>query len=637
MDSTMEKESTKETINDNDTQQKIEKLLAQITELKSENQKSSEEFGIQRGKMKDLFLQKEDELKKLHDEVKKLRDERDDARSQATVITINYESRLEEEKARYESELSALNSLVNATFEEASRYDKEIRDLKTRNAELESELKLAGSSGTGGGAAGLTGGAGGAESVLSAPGAMLSTFARKVYHQLGSVDLPHQGNSENLEESMRKAKEDAEVLRSLVVPLEEEISALKNKLRETDDQLQKYKMKERRGLEERFSSKSSEDLEGVSDVASTPCEMCLNYERELVETQSRVTELEREISIMNRLKEELKKESVFRKQMEEKWSESKEQHKQEVTELQGKLEANETGLNELKKTYIRAKEEINKQFFRLTEERRATHEKLERLQLENENLVGKYNRHSQSLQNEEINLPNTVEALQEMWLRQREDLIKARVGLEHSEETVKTLECLCSASEEKQAEIASRLVKMESERRKLEHELARYQSRIEQLERHEQERLKEIEEQKSLINMLKSEKRKLEDSENELRSRLISLQTGLENGEAVQKDFVRLSQSLQKELERLRVQNNVLRWEHEEDVSECRGCEQPFKSTKGKMNCRHCGRIFCNSCLSHKVYTGRSQRESRVCQVCHTLLDSETAPYFSTGPPQQHK
>lgn len=42
-----------------DTQQKIEKLLAQITELKSENQKSSEEFGIQRGKMKELFLQKE--------------------------------------------------------------------------------------------------------------------------------------------------------------------------------------------------------------------------------------------------------------------------------------------------------------------------------------------------------------------------------------------------------------------------------------------------------------------------------------------------------------------------------------------------------------------------------------------------
>ena len=42
-----------------DTQQKVEKLLEQITELKTENQKSNEEFGIQRGKMKELFLQKE--------------------------------------------------------------------------------------------------------------------------------------------------------------------------------------------------------------------------------------------------------------------------------------------------------------------------------------------------------------------------------------------------------------------------------------------------------------------------------------------------------------------------------------------------------------------------------------------------
>lgn len=35
-----------------------------------------------------------------------------------------------------------------------------------------------------------------------------------------------------------KAQEDADVLRSLVVPLEEEIVALKDKLRETDAKLQ---------------------------------------------------------------------------------------------------------------------------------------------------------------------------------------------------------------------------------------------------------------------------------------------------------------------------------------------------------------------------------------------------------------
>lgn len=650
----MEKDSTSDTINDNDTQQKVEKLLAQITELKSENQKSNEEFGIQRGKMKELFLQKEDELKKLEDEIKRTRDERDEARSQVTIASFDFESRLEEEKSKFAAEISDLHSLVNATLEEASRYEQEISRLRQRNLDLENELK---SSGTGS----VTSNAGNvssreSDSVLSAPGAMLSTLARKVASQLGAVDLPaHHGSSENLEESMRKAKEDAEMLRSLVVPLEEEISALKAKLRETDEQLQSYKAKEQSSAKGIITSKSSEDLHNQEVQSSSgtddnkhsqlesestkgkalACEMCLNYERELVESQRRVSDLEKEVSVMDRLKEELQRESVFRKQMEDKWQESKEHHKQEVTELQQKLEASESSLNELRQTYFKAKEEISKQFSRLCEERKTTQEKLEKLQLENENLVGKYNRHSQDLQNEEINLPNTVEGLQEMWLAQREELIKARVGLEHSEESVRSLECLYTGSEEKLLQLRNQLVVLESERGQLEQEMARRQSKIAQLEHNNGEWRRQAEQLKSFVSSLQADKKKLEDSENELRLRLSSLQTGLENGEAVQKDFVRLSQSLQKELERLRGQNNVLRWEHEEDVTECRGCEQPFKSTRGKQNCRHCGRIFCSNCLSHKVYTGRSLRESRVCQVCHTLLDSKTAPYFSTGPPPQ--
>lgn len=38
-----------------------------------------------------------------------------------------------------------------------------------------------------------------------------------------------------------QAQEDAQVLRSLVVPLEEEIKALKEKLRATDEELQSYR------------------------------------------------------------------------------------------------------------------------------------------------------------------------------------------------------------------------------------------------------------------------------------------------------------------------------------------------------------------------------------------------------------
>lgn len=53
-----------------------------------------------------------------------------------------------------------------------------------------------------------------------------------------------------------------------------------------------------------------------------------------------------------------------------------------------------------------------------------------------------------------------------------------------------------------------------------------------------------------------------------------------------------------------------------------------------QLHCKHCGRIFCSSCLTHTVHSGPNSRPSKVCDVCHTLLVRDSAPYFSTVPPQ---
>ncbi|KAG8322726.1 effector protein 1 [Homalodisca vitripennis] len=53
-------------------------------------------------------------------------------------------------------------------------------------------------------------------------------------------------------------------------------------------------------------------------------------------------------------------------------------------------------------------------------------------------------------------------------------------------------------------------------------------------------------------------------------------------------------------------------------------------------HCRHCIRVFCVNCLSHTVASGPNHRPSKVCDVCHTLLDRDTAPYFSTDPPHSN-
>lgn len=84
--------------------------------------------------------------------------------------------------------------------------------------------------------------------------AVTKTLARKVGNltnpnilmsQATPAPLPTSTSSEAstddyLEQSMKRAQEDVEVLRSLVLPLEEEIKALKDKLRSTDDQLRVY-------------------------------------------------------------------------------------------------------------------------------------------------------------------------------------------------------------------------------------------------------------------------------------------------------------------------------------------------------------------------------------------------------------
>ncbi|XP_023237565.1 RUN and FYVE domain-containing protein 2-like [Centruroides sculpturatus] len=128
--------------------------------------------------------------------------------------------------------------------------------------------------------------------------------------------------------------------------------------------------------------------------------------------------------------------------------------------------------------------------------------------------------------------------------------------------------------------------------------------------------------------------KKLENETHELKAKVQSLQNDLDVSEAVQKDFVKLSQSLQVELEKIRQSDCEVRWQHDDDVTECNNCKKTFHSKKEKQHCKHCGKVFCPECTSKLVRSGPQNRLFKVCNVCHTLLDRDTAPYFSSQPPQ---
>jgi len=102
--------------------------------------------------------------------------------------------------------------------------------------------------------------------------------------------------------------------------------------------------------------------------------------------------------------------------------------------------------------------------------------------------------------------------------------------------------------------------------------------------------------------------KQLEEQVAELKSRVGSLQQELDNSEAVQKDFVRLSQSLQVQLERIREADTQVRWQHEEDVEECQGCRSGFSFTRSKV-----GTLLLQvNCVLLKTYFERTNYSTEV-------------------------
>ncbi|XP_071582622.1 rab GTPase-binding effector protein 2 isoform X1 [Temnothorax nylanderi] len=600
-----------------------------ISRLESENVKMREEFNVQRAKMKELFLQKEEELKRrleenmgLQKENLRLKNELDEAKSQLVVADLKIQNDIMIEKRKAQEEIASLQQVIHETVEESSCSRKQLvsevsklqlalSKLQEENALLKTQLPR--------------------DPPTDGPQISLSTvtktLARKVVSQLGADSLSL--GPDNLEESMRKVKkyaqEDAEVLRSLVVPLEEEIKALKEKLRSTDDELQKYK---------EVLLKRRQQEPGSFEPS---CDMCVNYEAQLVKVEATAKDLEKQLLDSQRMlqaqKEDLAKEVEFRKEMEEKWNEKKEEHKIKVAELTVTSQTAQQNLLELKKTFEQIQRNVSEELCKLTRGREEVQRHLTALQMENENLVGKHSKHSQQLQSESINMPNTVEELHMSLLKIREDLITAKVAQEVAQEKEETLRYEVTLLRE-QMEQESRV--KEQDNAVLKNEISGLRAQLDKYIRDhrtladKEEKLDRLE--KQLQEVLK-EKKDADSVTTELRQRVMSLQQELDTSEAVQKDFVRLSQSLQVQLERIRQAGSEVRWQHEEDVEECPSCHTTFSVTKKKVHCRHCGHIFCQSCLSHVVNSGPKQRPSRVCDVCHTLLVQDTAPYFSQEPP----
>ncbi|ESO97854.1 hypothetical protein LOTGIDRAFT_228394 [Lottia gigantea] len=444
-----------------------------------------------------------------------------------------------------------------------------------------------------------------------------------------------------------------------ITDLTPEVEARKSLLAVAKSKSDNLSLEGKRLVSEREWKLLQQEMKTSREKLGRPCHMCTNYEAQLQTVQ---TEFKEATSEAQKLDRHLKSEKTASENQQKYIAELEEAIKTKADEvfglissLQNKLSESEKYLVQTKQQSVQSQLQLQDQLKTLTESRQEVQKELNKLQEENESLMGKHSKTAQQLQNEDINLPDNMEEMQLLLLKYREEIIAAKVAKEHLEDTLRSeilfLKDQVVSEQQEKNNIEETLTQeihglqekqacFESIQSELERESA-VRAEFETKFRENELALKNLQaKNKQLISVLQQRveefdkaKVKFEEESQASRSKIQSLQIDLDNSEAVQRDFVKLSQSLQIQLEKIRQAENEVRWQHEDDVDECMNCKQVFSVTKRKHHCKHCGKIFCNDCITKTVASGRNLRASKVCDVCHTILVKDATPYFCTEPP----
>uniref|UniRef100_A0A182JM07 Uncharacterized protein n=1 Tax=Anopheles atroparvus TaxID=41427 RepID=A0A182JM07_ANOAO len=607
-----------------------------------------EEFNQQRARMKELYLSKENECRRLALEATNARKELEEAKAHFVIMEYSREKDAEEHSSKNEDEVRTLKQLVNETLDESSIMRESLKELQDENARLAEEIvqlkeELSDAN------------------QVSPSLAKTVQQAKKIILKFGATDS---SGCDNLEESMRKAQEDAEVLRSLVVPLEEEIKSLKEKLRLAYEEIETFAARDNKDVQTSAligmltPSASTVGAVGSSSGSTTgpaqqvpaeepaACEHCATLEAKLAQQleseRKQTATLEKSVE---RLKEQVAKEAALRADLEVQWHKKREEHKNEVQQVADRTAQTEAVLEKLRRDCAQLKVALKEELHKLTEEREHVYYKLNSLQQDNEFLSGKYIANSDALKDQEINFPQSIEELQELVLTLHENLIVTKTGCEFAERKARSMQdevallqeqqhCRDRDSKKVEVHYMQKHYQLQEQLKKQQHDFQHLAGQRDELERAEAELKKQNSELRMQIIELQATSERLERQNGDLRNKMTVLQEDLANNEAVQKDFVKLSQSLQMQLEKIRSADTQVRWQDDDDVDQCANCKKDFTVTRRKQHCRHCGTIYCQPCLSKSVPSGPNRKPARVCDVCHTLLVQDTAPYFSREPPQ---
>ncbi|XP_067113397.1 rab GTPase-binding effector protein 1 [Osmerus mordax] len=304
------------------------------------------------------------------------------------------------------------------------------------------------------------------------------------------------------------------------------------------------------------------------------CDMCSNYEKQLQVIQGQEAETRDQVKklqvMLRQANDQLERTMAEKQELEDSVKQGNEETTVKVLALVQRVQESETLLTTLQQAFSQAKRHTQEQMAVLMQSREQVAEELSRLQKDNESLQGKHSLHSSLQQQEDFKLPNTVQELQPLVLQLREDIVAVRTAADHLEEKLKAE--ILFLKEQIQAEQGLKdnledTLQLEIEGCKeeiasfssLKTELERVKAEKEQLERNLAERSRTLESVHSLKTSLEEQIKEVTTAKTALESQALDekdkaqrLQTELDVSEQVQRDFVKLSQTLQVQLERIR-------------------------------------------------------------------------------------
>ncbi|XP_039220263.1 rab GTPase-binding effector protein 1-like [Crotalus tigris] len=232
-----------------------EALLQRVAELEKVNaeflrtkQHLEQEFNQKRAKFKELYLAKEEDLKRqnaelqaAHDDLEKLQKQLMEAQAEmenikaiATVSENTKQEAIDDVKKQWQEDVASLQAIMKETVRE---YEGQFHH------RLEQERS------------------------------QWNQYRENVEREIAELRrrLSEGQEEENLENEMKKAQEDAEKLRSVVMPMEKEIATLKDKLTEAEERIKELEASKVKELNHYLETEKScrTDLEMYVAVLNT--------------------------------------------------------------------------------------------------------------------------------------------------------------------------------------------------------------------------------------------------------------------------------------------------------------------------------------------------------------------------------